>query len=153
MVWQRRIAALGLLYLAILNLDWWVPGVRLASIGARRDRHVALANPCAPRRTTVLVATELGSSRPAPRQKYIKPRDAWFYVFGSSGPRLVGLGRSIGVEPCSTKLQSHPTGLFSPSATPEIKKPRDAWFYVFGSACWARTSDPLINSQLLYQLS
>ena len=23
----------------------------------------------------------------------------------------------------------------------------------FGSACWARTSDPLINSQLLYQLS
>lgn len=22
-----------------------------------------------------------------------------------------------------------------------------------GSACWARTSDPLINSQLLYQLS
>ena len=24
---------------------------------------------------------------------------------------------------------------------------------LFGSACWARTSDPLINSQLLYQLS
>ena len=23
----------------------------------------------------------------------------------------------------------------------------------YGSACWARTSDPLINSQLLYQLS
>ena len=27
----------------------------------------------------------------------------------------------------------------------------DPW--EFGSACWARTSDPLINSQLLYQLS
>lgn len=25
--------------------------------------------------------------------------------------------------------------------------------FLFGSACWARTSDPLINSQLLYQLS
>jgi hypothetical protein len=23
----------------------------------------------------------------------------------------------------------------------------------FGSACWARTSDPMINSHLLYQLS
>ena len=30
-----------------------------------------------------------------------------------------------------------------------------AWSYYFeyGSVCWARTSDPLINSQLLYQLS
>ena len=28
-----------------------------------------------------------------------------------------------------------------------------ASFWEFGSACWARTSDPLINSQLLYQLS
>ena len=26
-------------------------------------------------------------------------------------------------------------------------------FDLFGSACWARTSDMLINSQLLYQLS
>ena len=26
-------------------------------------------------------------------------------------------------------------------------------FLIIGSACWARTSDPLINSQLLYQLS
>jgi hypothetical protein len=26
-------------------------------------------------------------------------------------------------------------------------------FVLYGSACWARTSDPLINSQLLYQLS
>ena len=25
--------------------------------------------------------------------------------------------------------------------------------YEYGSACWARTNDPLINSQLLYQLS
>lgn len=25
--------------------------------------------------------------------------------------------------------------------------------FCFGSACWARTSDPLINSQLLYRLS
>ena len=24
---------------------------------------------------------------------------------------------------------------------------------VIGSACWTRTNDPLINSQLLYQLS
>jgi len=24
---------------------------------------------------------------------------------------------------------------------------------VIGSACWARTSDPMINSHLLYQLS
>ena len=30
-------------------------------------------------------------------------------------------------------------------ATPELS--------LDGSACWARTSDPLINSQLLYQLS
>ena len=27
------------------------------------------------------------------------------------------------------------------------------FFERYGSACWARTSDPLINSQLLYQLS
>ncbi len=26
-------------------------------------------------------------------------------------------------------------------------------FHLFGSACWARTSDPMINSHLLYQLS
>jgi hypothetical protein len=26
-------------------------------------------------------------------------------------------------------------------------------YLLYGSACWARTSDPLINSQLLYQLS
>ena len=26
-------------------------------------------------------------------------------------------------------------------------------YFEYGSVCWARTSDPLINSQLLYQLS
>ena len=31
----------------------------------------------------------------------------------------------------------------------QLKPPEEE----FGSACWARTSDPLINSQLLYQLS
>ena len=34
------------------------------------------------------------------------------------------------------------------------KNPALAGFFpVFGSACWARTSDPMINSHLLYQLS
>ena len=27
------------------------------------------------------------------------------------------------------------------------------YYFEYGSVCWARTSDPLINSQLLYQLS
>jgi hypothetical protein len=29
----------------------------------------------------------------------------------------------------------------------------DATAHLHGSRCWTRTSDPLINSQLLYQLS
>jgi hypothetical protein len=31
--------------------------------------------------------------------------------------------------------------------------PCDTGLPLFGSACWARTSDPMINSHLLYQLS
>ena len=39
-------------------------------------------------------------------------------LFGSPGPRLAGLGRSTGAEQCSSQPRSHPTGLFSPSASP-----------------------------------
>ncbi len=31
--------------------------------------------------------------------------------------------------------------------------PRCGGCFIYGSGCWTRTSDPLINSQLLYQLS
>ena len=77
-------------------------------------------------------------------------------MFGSSSPRVVSLGRSTGVERCSPKPRSHPTGLSSPSTAPraETKKGRPMDDpSLFGSACWARTSDPMINSHLLYQLS
>ena len=120
------------------------PGPRLVGLG----RSIGVE-----RSSTKPQSHPTGLFSPSATPKIKKPRSAWFYVFGSPGPRLVGLGRSIGVERSSTKPQSHPTGLFSPSATPKIKKPRSAWFYLFGSACWARTSDPMINSHLLYQLS
>jgi hypothetical protein len=45
-------------------------------------------------------------------------------------------------------------GIFEGKAQGWVQKSRTkCGFSVFGSACWARTSDPLINSQLLYQLS
>ena len=45
-------------------------------------------------------------------------------------------------------------GIFEGKAEGWLQKSRTkCGFSVFGSACWARTSDPLINSQLLYQLS
>jgi hypothetical protein len=45
---------------------------------------------------------------------------------------------AIGVERSSTKPQSHPTGLFSPSATPKIKKTTQCvvlciWLRLLGS--------------------
>ena len=45
-------------------------------------------------------------------------------------------------------------GIFEGKGQGWVQKSRTkCGFSVFGSACWARTSDPLINSQLLYQLS
>jgi hypothetical protein len=142
--------------------------------------------------------TQLGCAHQAPPKK--KPPDRVAFLIGSSGPRVVSLGRSTGVERCSPKPRSHPTGLFSstkswvcllqgmfgpsgrksqifvvhrlaavrletpihptglfsPSTAPraETKKGRPMDDpSLFGSACWARTSDPMINSHLLYQLS
>jgi len=57
--------------------------------------------------------------------------------------------------------------LFTPQFTPQTKPQKLTnkkglalialtlcfFFAKYGSACWTRTSDPLINSQLLYRLS
>ena len=72
--------------------------------------------------------------------------------YGSSGPQAqLAVVRWLAAVLLETP--AHPTGLFSPRKA-DSKKP-DQWpgFSLFGSACWARTSDPMINSHLLYQLS
>jgi hypothetical protein len=55
--------------------------------------------------------------------------------------------------PCRLAPTWHQLGAFPTSSSKGsavfFTQPSD----FIGSVCWARTSDPLINSQLLYQLS
>ena len=58
----------------------------------------------------------------------------------------------VGLEKC-VGMGGKPTISPLVLAKLAIKSRTACGFSEFGSACWARTSDPLINSQLLYQLS
>jgi hypothetical protein len=66
--------------------------------------------------------------------------------YGSPGPQAqLAVVRWLAAVLLETP--AHPTGLFSPRKA-DNKKP-DQWpgFLLYGSACWARTSDPMINSR------
>ncbi len=70
-------------------------------------------------------------------------------VRGAASPRSFARLRAVLADgPALTLLASAQQG-GTQKKGPSMRDP----FSVFGSACWARTSDPLINSQLLYQLS
>jgi hypothetical protein len=69
---------------------------------------------------------------------------------------MVGVRQSgsetAAVDDCKDRAGSRPDAALTATAQ-ENEKPLIDKGFSNGSGCWTRTNDPLINSQLLYQLS